>query len=153
MWGKLLEQVGIEFVQLEHWLETHCALAKKSLELHPEPVELSALAAMLHPFYNGAENILKRLAMEIEGGAPSGEFWHRDLLDVATKPGFPRPPVISAEWGERLGQYRCFRHLFRHACTFDLRWESRRSLGRDSESIFLRFKADIQAFFAVTESA
>ncbi len=112
-----------------------------------------ALAAMLHPFYDGAENILKRIAIEIEGGAPSREFWRRDLLDAATKPGFPRPPVGSVEWGERLGEYLRFRHLFRHACTFDLRWESMPPLGRDSESIFPRFKAEIQAFFAATESA
>lgn len=46
----------------------------------PDPIERSALAAMLHAFYTGVENILKRIALGINGRLPEGEFWHLDMF-------------------------------------------------------------------------
>ena len=52
---------------------------------------------MLHSFYTGVENIFKRIALEIDGELPSGDYWHRQLLERMTEPGMSRPAVISAE--------------------------------------------------------
>lgn len=70
MWDKLRRQVATELEQLGRLLETHRSLLNRSSDIDPSPVELMALAAMLHSFYNGA--------------VPTGEFWHRDLLNAAT---------------------------------------------------------------------
>lgn len=53
-------------------------------DLPPSPSEPSlrdkaALGAFVHSFYNGVENILKRLAQEIDHSLPTGEGWHRSL--------------------------------------------------------------------------
>ncbi len=97
MWDKLRKQVAVELELLRHLLETHRTLLVRSSDSVPSPIELSALAAMLHSFYNGVENILKRVATEIDGGVPAGEFWHRDLQGVSRAPkrisGFP--PLLS----------------------------------------------------------
>jgi hypothetical protein len=55
-------------------------LLSKCRETVPTDIELSALAAVLHSFYTGVENIFKRLAVEVDGQPPQGEAWHRDLL-------------------------------------------------------------------------
>ena len=60
-------------------------------------IELSALAAMLHSFYNGIENILKRIALELDDPMPGGESWHKELLDCMTLPTWEeiRSPLSS----------------------------------------------------------
>jgi hypothetical protein len=45
------------------------------------PLSFSHLPRRCIPFYNGFENIFKRIAVELDGGLPDNEFWHRELLD------------------------------------------------------------------------
>ncbi len=63
--------------------------------ISPSEIELSALAALLHAFYTGIENIFKRLALELDGTTLSGEAWHRDLLRTI-EPTEPDTPSASA---------------------------------------------------------
>ena len=92
-------------------------------DLHPEQEpshrDKAALGAFVHSFYNGVENILKRLAQEIDRSVPTGEGWHRALLRrmAAEVPGI-RPPVLRRETVEALEPYLGFRHFFRHSYTF-----------------------------------
>ena len=39
----------------------------------PTEIELSALAALLHSFYTGVENVFKRVAMELDGEPVRGD--------------------------------------------------------------------------------
>ena len=60
-------------------------------------IELSVLAALLHSFYTGIENIFKRVAVELDGGLVHGDSWHRELLLQTTSPIPPstRPAANS----------------------------------------------------------
>ena len=87
----------------------------------PDAIELSALAAMLHSFYTGIENIFKRIALELDGAMPRGESWHRELLDAMTGPTQARGAVISLPLRGQLREYLGFRHVFRQAYSFQLR--------------------------------
>lgn len=146
MWDKLRKQVATELEQLGHLLETHQALLNRSSDTDPSAVELMALAAVLHSFYNGVENILKRIAIEIDGTMPTGEVWHRDLLDAAMRPSAARPQAVSAELGARLVEYLHFRHFFRHAYTFNLSWERMQALVSGCEATFRQLEAELQTF-------
>lgn len=46
----------------------------------PNYIEIMALSGMLHEFYNGIENIFKRIAIHCDGGSPGGAAWHQNLL-------------------------------------------------------------------------
>jgi hypothetical protein len=86
-------------------------LLRKCETSPPDDIELSALAAMVHSFYTGIENIFKRIAEELDGQLPrSSGFWHRELLDTMNKPGRVRPAVISENLVECLDSYLDFRH-------------------------------------------
>ena len=63
MWARLRKQAEVEFAQLETLLEGHRPLVEQCERTAPGPVERSALAAMLHAFYTGIENLLKRVAV------------------------------------------------------------------------------------------
>lgn len=123
MWDKLRKQVAVELEQLEELIEVHRPLLDKLEKAAPTAIELSALAAMLHSFYTGIENIFKRVCVELGGALPSGAAWHRELLDSMSKPNDLPGIVISPELGRRLEEYLKFRHVFRQAYSFQLQWE------------------------------
>lgn len=80
---------------------------------------LDSVALNLHGLYNGIERIFEVIARDVEGSAPSGAQWHRNLLVQMTLDveGL-RPPVIGRETCERLEEYLRFRHLVRNLYTW-----------------------------------
>ena len=86
MWDRLRKQVTLERQQLHRLLDMSRPLMAQCAANTPDNSQLAALAAMLHSFYNGFENIFKRVAAELDGELPSGEFWHRRLMDSMTVP-------------------------------------------------------------------
>lgn len=95
MSDKLHKQIAVELQQLNRLLEVHQPLLDKCTNEAPNEIEISALAAMLHSFYTGIENIFKRIALESGEALPAGEAWHRSLLDLITCPSSMRAAVIS----------------------------------------------------------
>lgn len=126
MWDRLSAQTDVEFQQLDRLLATYRPLLERCQSEVPNAIELSALAAMLHSFYNGIENLLKRVAVETGEALPDGDVWHRKLLDQMSRPTDARPAVLTEELRSTLRLYLDFRHMFRHSYTFDLRWEKMR---------------------------
>ena len=82
----------------------------------PSHKDEAALGAFVHSFYNGVENVLKRLAQEVDRSVPTGEGWHRALLRrmAAEVPGV-RPAVLRPNTVAALEPYLGFRHFFRHS--------------------------------------
>jgi hypothetical protein len=78
VWDSLQEQVTVERDQLHRLLDVHHSLLEKCAAMPPNEVELSALAAMLHSFYNGIENIFKRTTLELGDRCRAANFGTRD---------------------------------------------------------------------------
>lgn len=54
---------------------------------------------------------------------PEGKQWHRDLL-IQMSVGKPiRKPIISEDLKVVLAEYLAFRHYYRHAYSFFLKWD------------------------------
>ena len=151
MSDKLIKQVAVELEQLSNLLQTYRPLVSRCATVKPDPIELSALAAMLHAFYTGIENILKRIAIERDGGLPRSEIWHRQLLDAMTHSSLSRPEVISTSLRDLLRMYLDFRHVFRHAYTFELRWEKMAGLVFDCKKVVLQLQTELDIFFKALE--
>ena len=148
MWDKVAKQVAFERQHLHRLLRTSDTLVRKCATTPPEDVEVWALGGMLHSFYNGIENIFKRIADGLDGQLPSSEFWHRSLLDVMSKPGKERPAVISPVMVDRLDSYLDFRHFFRHSYTFSLRWDGMKDLVLECEPTLEMLEEELNRFFA-----
>jgi hypothetical protein len=148
VWHDLEEQVAVEQTQITQLLRLYEEIIDTSSHQEPNFVELSALASLLHSFYTGVENIFKRIALEIDGYFPSGDASHRDLLTLMAERTANRPPVISQELQIRLGAYLSFRHVFRHAYSFQLDWDKMRNLVLQSEITWQELQMELRQFFS-----
>ncbi|HEX9971702.1 MAG TPA: hypothetical protein VGD14_06490 [bacterium] len=123
------------------------SLYNKIKDKTPSLVELSAMAAFLHNFYSGIENIMKRIATSLDNDVPSGTSWHTDLLkrmsiDIA---GI-RENVFSEDTVNELTDYLSFRHVFVHSYGFELKWSKMHLLVESIEKVFVKVKQDIEKF-------
>lgn len=143
MSDRLRKQIAVELQQLNHLLDVHRPLLTKCAGEAPNEIEISALAALLHSFYTGIENIFKRIVLESGSALPSGESWHRELLDAMSNPGLARAPVISILLRDRLREYLRFRHVFRQAYSFQLRWEKMSSLVLECDEMLRMLESEI----------
>lgn len=78
-------------------------------------LELAGVAALVHSYYNGAENILKQVLQARELPLPTGESWHTELIKIASGGG-----VLSEQTAQGMREYLAFRHFFTHAYAFDI---------------------------------
>ncbi len=101
-------------------------------------LELAGVAALLHNFYNGIENIIKQVFQKRSFPIPQGESWHRDLLLEAAEKN-----IISDLLLNKLKQYLGFRHYFSHAYALELYPERMDPLVKDAVVLFNEFKQQI----------
>lgn len=148
MLDELPKQIEVERRLLNRLLETHASLLSKCRDINPSPDELAAVAAVLHAFYTGIENIFSRVAKTLDGRVPTGPFFHSELIESMTHSKPWRPPLLSPDLSEILEEYLDFRHVFRHVYSFELKWTKMRHLAHDLEAVFRRFEAEIEAFLA-----
>ncbi|MGY4706884.1 ribonuclease toxin HepT-like protein [Candidatus Bipolaricaulota sp. J31] len=114
----------------------------------PSYRDKAAIGAFLHSFYNGIENILKRIAEEVDHAVPLGSGWHRALLQrMASEVEGLRPAVLSSEMVEKLLPYLGFRHFFRHSYTFEIDWEKLKPLATSAREVLKGFKGELTRFF------
>jgi len=118
VWAELAEEIRVELLQLCRLLSEHERLLAQPEARMGDPEAALVVAAILHSFYTGVEGIFSRVAKRIDGHMPSGEAWHRDILDAMARPTAGRPALISSPLRDSLEDYLRFRHFFRHAYSF-----------------------------------
>ncbi|MEL4897222.1 ribonuclease toxin HepT-like protein [Crocosphaera sp. Alani8] len=102
-------------------LELFLTQLNDSSDLIYQEALVNSLALNLHGIYTGIERIFKVIATEIDLSLPTGNKWHRDLLDqMAVKIPNVRTEVITEESRAILDELRRFRHVLRSAYSFQL---------------------------------
>ena len=146
MSDELRRQIDIEREYLRRLMDHHRTLLDKCAIKAPSDVELSALAGVLQSFYNGIENVFKRIALEVDRSLPKGESWHKDLLLQMARTSPSRGPVISAELMGRLSTFMGFRHFYRHSYVFHLEWSQMQDVVTTCEETLEQFFEQIDRF-------
>ena len=148
MWSEISEEVDLELAQLRRHVVLLSDLRQKVKQGPPDPVEVMALAAFLHAFYNGVENLFKRIAKRFDRESSRSELWHSQLLNQVSTPNDQRPIVITGELRDRLRPYLTFRHVFRHAYSHELKWSKMAPLVADIEIVLQQLENQTKAFLS-----
>jgi hypothetical protein len=89
--NRVIGQIAFEIGQIDHLFEAYASLIEAAqLNL----IEATAMASVLHSFYNGIENLFLSIAKEIDHDVPASERWHRDLLTRMIEATSNRQPVV-----------------------------------------------------------
>ncbi|GEM_PF-223332 len=114
--------------------------------------ELTATATFLAQFYNGVENILKRICMFYNVPIPNSGQWHTKLFKQFCHP--PQPPLpllLDQILANDLSPYRRFRHVAVHGYGVQLDWTRMETGVAQTEQVFIRFKSKVLSYLESLE--
>jgi hypothetical protein len=116
---RLLAEVQADRAAFQKRVGEVTAYADRAPSLTAEQSAAAALA--MERAYTALESILERVTRALEGWAPSGPDWHRQLLDGAAMSIHKvRPALMSQRSYEAADHLMRFRHFLRHAYGADL---------------------------------
>ena len=143
---RIKSQIQFQIQQIDKLLKMYNQLLKECREKEPDLVEITAIASVLHSFYNGLENIFEIIAKRIDNGIIQGEQWHKRLLSEMVSKNDKRSVVISNDLKDKLIEYMGFRHFFRHSYSFFLDWDELKKLVLPLEEVWKQAKGEIEVF-------
>ncbi len=145
---KCTEEIRNEINLIDELFHSHKLLFKKIKIKEPDQIEISAIATVLHSFYNGIENIFKRIARRIDNKVPCTEYWHQELLEQMTTSSEMRKAVISNDLFQKLCLYLGFRHFFRYSYSFQFKWPKMKDLVLELTEVYSLFKEELDIFIS-----
>jgi hypothetical protein len=141
MHKKLHEEISQELAIMEIVVQEVISLRNDVGDREPTNREKTAAAAYLAQFYNGIENILKRICRRYHISLPKTDTWHIDLfLRFCYPVQEPIPELFDEALALEVSSFRKFRHVVHHGYGFLLDWH-RMTEGIDRiEDVFMQFK-------------
>lgn len=128
-------------VELEN-IQSVLTKIPSSNSLHKfNPLEQVGIAALILSFYNGIENVIKQIVVSKKIAIPSGDRWHKDLLDLSLM-----HKIISKATYTALAKYLTFRHFFTHSYAYEIDPDRLEVLVKDINKTYNSFTISIKKF-------
>jgi len=138
----LKEEIAIELDFMEGVVHELLAIQKDKTQRELTLREKTATGAFLAQFYNGVENILKRITYFYGIEIPHSDTWHVDLFRQFCSPAKkPLPELFDEDLAASLAPYRRFRHVVYHSYGMQLDWQQMGEGVMLIETVFLQFKS------------
>ncbi|MDD3363810.1 MAG: hypothetical protein PHZ03_02390 [Syntrophomonas sp.] len=113
-----------------------------------DEISCRVIGSYLHDYYCGLERIFVYFAKSFGETLPTGNQWHKDLLEEMTLSiSGVRIAVISKKTMLQLDELRGFRHVFRNAYGFNIDSAKEQQLLANLSDISTAVKKDITVFF------
>ena len=146
MFESVIDETEFEMDQIDRLFVSYAVLFDRVRQGQPDVIETTAVASVLHSFYNGLELIFLSIAKRLDRQVPTGERWHRQLLFQMMQSTVQRDSVISTELAQQLDNYLAFRHFYRHSYSFFLDWSELEKLVTPLQSVWSQAKAELNMF-------
>lgn len=116
------EKISLLLGYMESQEEEIDKILSEIREINPETKEKTVyLAYNLHNLYNAFEDLFREIAKIFENEIESLDYYHKELLKRMTiEISGIRPKILSKESYAILDELRGFRHIFRHAYTYEI---------------------------------
>ncbi|MDO9549114.1 MAG: hypothetical protein Q7J65_09150 [Candidatus Marinimicrobia bacterium] len=143
LWEDILDEEKAIEETLERLSKVRSRFDSQREDFSIEP----AMGTYLMNFYNGTENILKRISKRYYLTMPKGESWHKELLVLSFNPPEGKIPIFNQDIVSRLYPYRNFRHRFVSGYGFQLRGEKMLELVDNIKPLWSDIKKVISDFW------
>ncbi len=137
---QLEDYCDAEFENIEAVLAELKIVVKKDKSNY-STAELAAIATFLHNFYNGIENIIKRIFVFKKIEQKDTSTWHKNMLRNARD-----IEIIPDDLYTILSNYLSFRHFFVHSYSFSLKWKELNPLAGNVEHTFEKVKTSVYSY-------
>ena len=149
---ELKEELSIELESMDVVVKELLSLIKDISNREPTIREKTAAAGFLAQFYNGLENILKRISRFYEIPLPVGDTWHIELFRRFCSPPYPTLPLLfDDDLALTLSPFRKFRHVVHHGYGFQIDWDRMKEGISEIENIFLQIKSILSDYLKSLE--
>ena len=135
-----------EISRIERLLSDANPLIKLCNLKEPDFIEMTAMAQILHSFYNGVESVIILIFKNIDEKLPNDYKWHKTLFDMAFGQNSKSVKLLHEEIKELFEKYLSFRHFIRHSYSSELKWKEMKLLVENIEEIWTRIKTDLENF-------
>jgi len=150
---ELREEIAAELEAMEAVVDELLALQRDVARREPTVREQTAAAAFLAQFYNGIENILKRISRYHDVPLPASETWHVDLFQRFCSPSHPGlPALFDQALASTLAPYRRFRHVALHSYGFQLDWNRMVEGVVRVQDVFSQVKASLSDYLETLDA-
>ena len=150
---ELREAIDIELEAMQVIVNELGAIQLDLKRREPTLREKTAAAAFLAQFYNGVENILKRISLFCSISLPTSETWHVDLFKLFSEPNnSDLSLLLDDELALALSPYRRFRHVAFHSYGFEIDWDRMAEGVEQVGTIFERFKANLSDYLKTIDN-
>ena len=150
---ELTEELAIELESMDVVVKELLSLSEDIKDREPTIREKTAAAGFLAQFYNGLENILKRICRFYEVPLPTGDMWHIELFKRFCSPPYASLPLLfDDDLASALAPFRKFRHVIYHGYGFQLDWVRMKEGTSVIESIFLQIRSKLFDYLKSSES-
>lgn len=143
------EQIKFKINDIDKLFLEYDLIFKKIKIETPDLFDMTILGSVLHSFYNGVENIFEIIAKNIDNSVPTGNKSHQELLHQMASENGIRNEVINEELYSKLKEYATFRHFYRHAYSFQLKWEKMEALVDNINYIWGEVKQSLENFISL----
>lgn len=138
--------------QIEEIKKIYNEIEDREKQAKENKVILESLGYKLHNLYCAFEDLFKIVAQFFENQVEDLARYHKELLRrLSLSIEGVRPALISEESYKELDELRAFRHFFRHAYSYELKYEKIISPLQSANKLKNLYQKDISQFLATIE--
>jgi len=143
---ELKSEIATELSYLELLISDILSVRSEILNDSPSKLHIASITLYITQFYNGVENILKRISKFKNIKLPVGPDSHIELFLMFSGENKDLPTILDDSVQKDFTGIRRFRHFAVHGYAFQLDWARIKNSVDKIDTVFENFKSNIDRF-------